>query len=138
MPGVIGGLDGRTRIAGLALDEAARVMTEREIRAQHQRFLDLHQRLVQLTAQPQRAAQRPVRRRIAIVGDEALARRLEARAISVWRAAVRCRNAFWKCVKDRQACARANVRSCLSAIWKKCAARALSSPLKRYMCQRPR
>ena len=77
MARVVGGRDGGVRIAGLRLDEGQRVVTEREVRAQLDRLLQLDERLVLAAAQPQRPAHGPMRGRVAIVDHEALPGGLE-------------------------------------------------------------
>ena len=74
---MVGGRDGRARIAALRVDEGERVVTQREVRAQVDRPLQLDDGLVLAAAQPERPAHRPVRGRIAIVDHEALPGGLE-------------------------------------------------------------
>ena len=86
-----------------AVDEGKRVVTEREVRAEIDRLLELDQRLILAAAQPQRPAHRPMRGRIAIVGHEALPGGLDRRGRFPARACAQPWNAFCQCVKDRPA-----------------------------------
>jgi hypothetical protein len=53
-------------------------MAERETRAQIDRALELGKRLILAAVQPQSPAHGPMRRRVVIIGDEALARRRQS------------------------------------------------------------
>ncbi len=113
-------------------------MADREIGTQRERLLDLDDGFVLPPAQPQRTAHRPVCGRVAIVGDEALAGGVERPGDL----RIPIRYPMQESVlemSERQAGVGARERAVWRrALWKKCAARSLSSPLKRYMCHRPR
>ena len=77
-------------------------MAEREVRAEVHRLFQFEQRTVLLAAQPQGPAHGPVRGRIVVVDQQALAGPLEGLALSLSRSPQRWK-AFCQCVKDRPA-----------------------------------
>src|SRR5580658_16075 len=74
---MIGRLDGEARVTRLAMDERERVVAKREIRTEIDGLLQFAQGLVLTAAQPECPPHRPVRRRIMVVDEKAVAGRLE-------------------------------------------------------------
>ena len=79
---VVGRRDRGVRVARLRVHERQRVMAHREIRAQVDGALVFANGLVEAPAQPQRAAHRPMRGRVAIVHHQALPAASYARSLS--------------------------------------------------------
>ena len=71
---MIGGRDRGERIADGRVDECQVIVSESEIRAQIDRLVELDERLVVTSPQPESAPHRPMRGGIAVVGEEALPR----------------------------------------------------------------
>jgi len=74
---VVRRVDGGSRIAALAVDEAERVVAEREVRAELDTALELGERLLLDATQPERTPERSMSRRITVVRSDAAPRRVE-------------------------------------------------------------
>lgn len=74
---MIGRFDGNAGIARLGMDERKKIVAKREVGTEPHGLLQLAEGLRLAVAQPERSPHRPVCRRILIVDEKALARRLE-------------------------------------------------------------
>jgi len=91
------------RIAGYRFGPGARVDALRVVRAQRRRTFEPRQGAVEITFQPEAASHRKIDERIERVYVDALVstascKRNLCRDMSLW-----CRNAVWKCTKDKPA-----------------------------------
>lgn len=80
MARLVGRPDGELRIVRPGVDEGDRVVAEREIRTELHGTLEFAKRLLLASANPERPPHGPVRGRILVIGQKALAGRVEGRA----------------------------------------------------------